>query len=779
MTFNAFNKETLPSHMTEERDRHYRILYMSLSLAMVLAVIFPLYAPLTEGLWSAAISNRLTITRAWTFIVRYNTDLIHFDFYDMFIRSGYFAGFANGQFDVAPIAKLMTWFLSGAFLGFIPQFFNKNKKIVMKGGYADWCDDAALKQMEARKQIGIEGGFLVTLGRWQGKERKGQMVQMIETLSALCIAPPGTGKTAAFVIPTLLSCNTVSTITNDPKPELWEATGHYREGISESYMLDWSKVDYIDPVDPSKSVFYPRFNFLSSQLVPPRGPNRDTYIDSIAKVIIPEPKGGGDSYFINKGRAAFTGFCHYLITVFGDNAGDPTFRNDLPEEWRGMEPSLPMLSDWIAHAQLENTKTQDDPDVFGGPPPSADRLGDWIRKLCEQIKPGEANKSLASPRAYNELSALVNMADKERSGVLGTMDQGLLPFKNEAVKQRTSATDFTPDDMRGVLKPEILARTRLPPDHPEFLDTGRERYIDNDGVPQFKWASDKYKEIFYDKSNWKPVSLYVCVNQSEAAAFATITSLLYEVLSNSLISFGPYEYNEKTNRILGPCAVLFVLDEFAKLPKSEAVLRGPDLGRSKRTSYFFLFQSYGQLETIYGKPEIQVLNSTTAAKLILPQNDSDTIKQLIEMVGDTTIQRHSKSTSEGLSKAANPFAWNQQENLEAVKFLRHEDIAALPPGQCIVLVQGFLNRPMKLLAPFFFLDPVLAPLVRSRGSGPMPRRTIPETKNAERIAELLGDANAAAARAAEAMEADKVYDPPPTRYNEIIIEEPLSEFEDA
>ena len=48
----------------------------------------------------------------------------------MFIASGYFAGFANGQFDVAPIAKLMTWFLSGAFLGFIPQFFNKNKKIV-------------------------------------------------------------------------------------------------------------------------------------------------------------------------------------------------------------------------------------------------------------------------------------------------------------------------------------------------------------------------------------------------------------------------------------------------------------------------------------------------------------------------------------------------------------------------------------------------------------------------------------------------------------------------
>jgi len=779
MTFNAFNKETLPSHMTEERDRHYRILYMSLCLAMVLAIIFPLYAPLTEGLWNAAISNKLTLTRAWNLIARYNGDLIRFDFYDMFVRSGYFAGFANGQFDITPIAKLMSWFLAGAFLGFIPQFFNKNKKIVMKGGYADWCDDAALKQMEARKQIGIEGGFLVTLGRWQGKERKGQMVQMIETLSALCIAPPGTGKTAAFIIPTILKADTVSLIINDVKPEIFEATGSYREKISDSFMLDWSKVDIIDHENPDKSTFFPRFNFLSPQLVPPRGPNRDTYIDSIAKVIIPEPKGGGDSYFINKGRAAFTGFCHYLITVFGDNAGDPQFRNDLPEEWRGKEPSLPMLSDWIAHAQLENTKAQDDPDAFGGPPPSSDRLGDWIRKLCEQIKPGEANKALASPRAYNELSTLVNMADKERSGVLGTMDQGLLPFKNEAVKQRTSATDFTPDDMRGVLKPEILARTKLPVDHKDYLDPSRTRYIDENGVPQFKWASEEFRKLFYDKTSWRPVTLYVCVNQSEAAAFASITSLLYEVLSSSLISFGPYEYNEKTDRILGPCAVLFVLDEFAKLPKSEAVLRGPDLGRSKRASYFFALQSYGQLETIYGKPEINLLNSTTATKIILPQNDPETIKQLIEMVGDTTIQRHSKSTSEGLSKSANPFAWNQQENLEAVKFLRHEDIAALPPGQCIVLVQGFLNRPMKLLAPFFFLDPELAPHVRSRGQGPMPRRTIPETKTIERVSELLRSANLAADRAADAQEADKIYDPPENRRDEIVVEEPLPEFEEA
>ena len=1128
MTFNAFSRETLPSHMTEERDRHYRILYLSLSLALLLAILFPLYAPLNEALFHRIVTHRFSLSSAWALLVRYNTDVVTLNFHDMFIASGYFAGFANGNFDVTPITKLMGWLLFGSFLGFTPQFFNKHKKIILKAGYADWCDDDALKQMEARKQVGIAGGRLMTLGRWQGRERKGQMVQMIETLSSLCLAPPGTGKclhpdepvlmfdgttkrtgalvvgdllmgpdskprrilststgygplyrvtpnkgrswicngyhilslrnskeprrrarnplrghikftsvedylawsptqkslykqwraavdfqsnaclkidpyrlglllgdgttnkkaglhtadnelvaeiyaeaearglqireehqegnrsgsyfvtagnatpgerwransllaelrdygldvpccqkfiphdyktasaddrlallaglidtdgsydpagrgydfctasetlandiafvarslglaayptpriikntvywrlfisgdvdripvklfrrhaesrrinkdvtnvgfeiepigdgpyfgiiidgdhqyllddftvthnTAAFVIPTIITADRVSLIVNDPKPEIRAATGAHRETVSSVYMLDWSKVDTIDEQNPERSVFYPRFNFLSPLLVPPRGPNRDTYIDSIAKVMIPDPKGGGDTYFVNKGRAAFTGFCHYLITVFSDNADNTKFQEELPEDWRGKEPSLPMLSDWIAYAQLENTKpVEQEQESYGGPPPSTDRLGDWIRKLCEIIKPGEDNKRLASPRAFLELSSLVNMADKERSGVLGTMDQALLPFKNEAVKQRTSATDFTPDDMRGVLKQEILARTRLPPNDQNYLNPGRTRYVDDKGLEHFKWASEEFERLFYEPNSWLPLTLYVCVNQAEAAAFATITALLYEVLSNSLISFGPYEHNEKTDRILGPFPVLFVLDEFAKLPKSESVLRGPDLGRSKQTSYAFYAQDYGQLELIYSKADVSVINSTTAVKIILQQNNADTTKQIIEMVGETTIMRHSKSTQEGFSKAANPLAWSSSENLEAVKMLRHEDIAALPPGQVIVLVQGFLNRPMKLLAPFFFNDPLIAPLVRSRGKGPVARQTIPDHQRMGRVDEIKFNISQTEARRAQATAADAVHDPTPQQAYEIVTEEPAVEFEDA
>src|SRR3546814_18660950 len=90
-----------------------------------------------------------------------------------------------------------------------------------------------------------------------------------------------------------------------------------------------------------------------------------------------------------------------------------------------------------------------------------------------------------------------------------------------------------------------------------------------------------------DTGEWLPVTLYICVNQAEAQAFANITALLYEVLSRDFLSYGPGE-KDKRGRTMGPKTICFMMDEFAKLPKSETVLTGPDLGRSKKVSYWLI-----------------------------------------------------------------------------------------------------------------------------------------------------------------------------------------------
>nr|HMN82615.1 LysR family transcriptional regulator [Burkholderiaceae bacterium] len=151
--------------------------------------------------------------------------------------------------------------------------------------------------------------------------------------------------------------------------------------------------------------------------------------------------------------------------------------------------------DWIADAQFQAGKLAEKKNAEAAANkqlPTADGMKLFLGGLADQIK---ANNY--SERAFPSLAPLIDMADKERSGVLGTMDQALLPFKNKAVKERTSACDFTSMDLRGMKDP----------------DTGE----------------------------WLPVTLYICVNQAEAQAFANITALLYEVLSRDFLSYGPGE----------------------------------------------------------------------------------------------------------------------------------------------------------------------------------------------------------------------------------------------
>jgi type IV secretion system protein VirD4 len=861
---NPANKETLPSHFIEERNKYYKYFYTYVVLSVLVSFLVASHAPLIEYIYSNGVSNSVAILlglmlaiplistpflvkrlhkplgNAWkkiknllpgmnaffrspiisaikaifprplttvplTLIIfllcastiyvleypdsnvgsaldiqklgYYEYWFISFDYPSMF--NGYFRGMDLISLSFYPVIKMIMWIFIPLIAVLFPLLFNPYKKIIMKSGWADWCDDETLERMEAMNQVGIKGGFMMAFGRWSGRKRKGQIIQMIEPLSCLCLAPPGTGKTASLIVPTIIMCNKVSMIINDPKPELYEMTGAHRASVSKVYMLDWSEVDVIDKDNPENSKIYPRFNFLSPKMVPPAGPHRDTYIDAICKVLIPEQKGGGDTYFTDKGRAAMTGFIHYLIAKVGD-AGN---YDGLPKEYKDakMEPSLPMLADWLALSQMQSMKAAEPQpafpedademnayDVQAAQPPSAndglDALGKWIKGLVDTVDIGrtDGKSTYHSPRAYAELAPLVNMADKERSGILGSMDKALLPFKNEAVKQRTSFSDFTPDMFRGVFQPpeNIKERELLSPDHPNALTKEKKKYW-HIREKIYEFADEEYKAAYMNPDNWVPVTLYVSINQSIAEAFSTITSLLYEVLAKAHISQGPWEFNSKTGEIVGPYPICYVLDEFAKLPKTPAVLSGPDLARSKKASFLFAAQDYGQLKQQYSEHDVSIINTTTAVKYILPQNNSDTIDTIAKMVGSTTIERTSRSTNEGISKSANPWGWSESKQLEEARFLRHEDIASMKQGKVLLIVQNFMNRPMMLDSLLYFLDPDIKDKVRARGHGPIATVIVPEEDRLERLASLYHEKEEKEKRLREEKANDnKKYDPP-------------------
>lgn len=113
----------------------------------------------------------------------------------------------------------------------------------------------------------------------------------------------------------------------------------------------------------TKPIYYPSWNPLSPGSLPAPGPARDTYIERLVNVMCPDPVSGGDKFWTQMARAALIGMIHF-VAMKVECSQDPKIRASLrgiPEEWHGKEPSLPMLVDWIAHAQREYDDGSEDP----------------------------------------------------------------------------------------------------------------------------------------------------------------------------------------------------------------------------------------------------------------------------------------------------------------------------------------------------------------------------------------------------------------------------------
>ena len=434
---------------------------------------------------------------------------------------------------------------------------------------------ARLAEMSDIKKMGLLDGFCIVVGKFKGK-----LLRMNETLSVLCCAPPGTGKTAGVVIPTIFNSPTMSIVVNDPKPELCFSTSGARAKVGPVFIINWGMED-----NPAEGIYYPSWNPLSPGAIPAPGPARDMYVDSMCNVLVEDPKGGADPHWSKTGRAALTGFIHFIVSkcekarandyfigrVYEGKLDDEdkkvlegyylemndpmavralqNLRSDsinidnylpigtwalLPEKWIGHEACIAMILEWITEAQIKQSqeikRRMDEGDQMAA-------MADPMRDLLEAAI-DEARKFGYSARSIVELSQLSSMPDKERGSVLSTAFAGIGIFKNSAVVARTSFSDINFKDLRGLKDPI----------------TGE----------------------------FKPISVYLSVNQVDARALSVISGTFIDLMSSYLIA-NPPNFNNSTDGKMGPFACLFVMDEFPTMPKLKAVIDGPAVGRGENT----------------------------------------------------------------------------------------------------------------------------------------------------------------------------------------------------
>ena len=313
---------------------------------------------------------------------------------------------------------------------------------------------ARLAELSDIKKMGLLTGFCQVVGRY-----KGHLLKMSETLSTLCCAPPGTGKTVGVVMPTIFHSPGMSIVVNDPKPELCYSTTGARAKVGPVFVINWGAED-----NPAEGIYYPSWNPLSPTAIPAPGPDRDMYIDSMCNVLVEDPKGGADPHWSKTGRAALTGFLHFIAfkcekarandyfigriyegkldeedkkvlegyylemndpmaarAVANLRAGTLTIDNYvpigtwnlLPERWVGREACIAMILEWITEAQIKQSqdikRRLEEGDQMAA-------MADPMRDLLEEAIT-EARKFGYSQRCFVELSVRKTFQKKSNTTI--------------------------------------------------------------------------------------------------------------------------------------------------------------------------------------------------------------------------------------------------------------------------------------------------------------------------------------------------------------------------
>jgi len=337
----------------------------------------------------------------------------------------------------------------------------------------------------------------------------------------------------------------------------------------------------------------------------------------------------------------------------------------MPPDWVGKEASLSMILDWITRNQiriaeeLENRRKAGDQMVM-----MADPMKDLFLGAVE-----EARQYNYAHRSVQELTQLANTPDKERGSILSTVSAGLVIFRNSAVRNRTSHSDFHFSDMRGLKDPR-------------------------DG-------------------KWKPVTVYLSINLVDADALNPITGIFIELMSQFLLANVPEAMH--AGQKLGPCPVLFVLDEMPKMQKLQAVIQGPDLGRGCKVAYLIIGQDLHQISEKYGADASATIMSTTAAKIVMRQNDYDSAEKFSRLMGKK-IEVKYKKDDKGKEK---------KEIEDKGELFSPMDIMKLSDKKQLLIMQGFNNRPAELDQHRFYSDEKMKAKAAMPKASPLPEFLIP------------------------------------------------------
>jgi type IV secretion system protein VirD4 len=413
----------------------------------------------------------------------------------------------------------------------------------------------------------------------------------------LLFAPTGSGKGVGFVIPNLVFWED-SVICHDIKMENHELTSGYRQKVLKQNVFLWN------PADPDGITHcYNPLDWISSK----PGQMVDD-VQKICNLILPEQE-----FWQNEARSLLLGVILYLCAV--------------PDK---------------ACSFGEVVRTMRSDDVVYSLAVVLDTIGKKIH-----------------PVSYMNIAAFLQKADKERSGVISTLNSGLELWANPLIDSGTATSDFD--------------------------------------LQQLK----KFK-----------TTVYVGVSPDNLQRLEPLLKVFYQQASDFLTRKMPGKDE--------PYGVLFMMDEFPTLGEMKQFQSGIAYFRGYRVKLFLIVQDTQQLKGIYEDAGMNSFLSNCTYRITFAANNIETAKLISELIGNKTVKQYSQNKPKFLD--FNPQSRTTNESDIQRALLLPQEVITLPRDEQIILIESTAPMKTKKIFYFmdpFFISRVWDAR-NSKKSGPPP-----------------------------------------------------------
>ena len=380
----------------------------------------------------------------------------------------------------------------------------------------------------------------------------------------LLFAPTGSGKGVGFVIPNLLYY-THSVVCHDIKMENYELTSGYRANVLKQACYTWN------PADPNGITnCYNPLDWISDK----PGQMVDD-CQKICNLILPEQE-----FWQNEARSLMLGVMLYLCAV--------------PEKL-------------TSFGEIVRTMRSDD--VVYNLAVVLDTVGGRIH-----------------PVSYMNIAAFLQKADKERSGVISTMNSGLELWANPLIDTATATSDF---DVQQLKKQLMTVYVGVTPDNLQRLE------------PLLK--------VFYQQAT--------------------------DFLTRSMP--GPDETH----------GVMFMMDEFPSLGEMPQFQIGIAYFRGFKVKLFLIVQDTQQLKGIYEEAGMNSFLSNSYYRVTYSANNIETANMISQMVGNKTVIQESSNKPTFVD--FNPASRTKHISETQRALLLPQEVIQLPRDEQIILVESF------------------------------------------------------------------------------------------